>query len=56
MLHAEVMDRELTFAHKMSLKRFSFFMDLPMAELIKLAEMAGVMYEAGHAYSVRSTW
>ena len=31
-------------------------MDLPMAELIKLAKMAGVMDEADHAYSIRSTW
>ena len=31
-------------------------MDLMMVELIKLAEMAGVMHEAGHTYSVRSTW
>ena len=31
-------------------------MDLPMAKLIKLAKMAGVMHEADHAYSIRSTW
>ena len=31
-------------------------MDLPMAELIKLAKMAGVMHEADHAYSIQSTW
>ena len=31
-------------------------MDLPMAELKKLAKMAGVMLEADHAYSIRSTW
>ena len=31
-------------------------MDLPMAELMKLAKMAGVMHEADHAYSIRSTW
>ena len=31
-------------------------MDLPMAELIKLAKMAGVMHEADHGYSIRSTW
>ena len=30
-------------------------MDLPMVEL-KLAKMAGVMHEADHAYSIRSTW
>ena len=29
---------------------FSFLMDLPMAK------MAGVMYEADHAYSIKSTW
>ena len=34
---------------------FSFFY-LPMAELIKLAKMAGAIHEADHAYSVRSTW
>ena len=38
------------------LKCFHFFMDLPMAKLIKLAKMAGVMHEADHAYSIRSTW
>ena len=27
-----------------------------MVELIKLAEMVGVMHEADHAYSIRSTW
>ena len=27
-----------------------------MVELIKLAKMVGVMQEAGHAYSIRSTW
>ena len=31
-------------------------MDLPMAELMKLAKMAGVMHEADHAYSMWSTW
>ena len=31
-------------------------MDLPMAKLIKLAKMAGVMHEADHAYSIRSAW
>ena len=31
-------------------------MDLPMAELMKLAKMAGVMHEADHAYSIQSTW
>ena len=31
-------------------------MDLPMAELIKLAKMAGAMQEADHAYSIKSTW
>ena len=38
------------------LKLLSFFMDLPMAESLKLAKMAGVMQEADHAYSIRSTW
>ena len=27
-----------------------------MDELIKLAKMVGVMHEAGHAYSIWSTW
>ena len=27
-----------------------------MAKLIKLAKMTGVMLEADHAYSIRSTW
>ena len=31
-------------------------MDLPMLKLIKLAKMAGVLHEADHAYSIRSTW
>ena len=31
-------------------------MNLPMLKLIKLAKMAGVMHEADHAYSIRSTW
>ena len=31
-------------------------MNLPMAKLIKLAEMAGVMHEADHAYPIQSTW
>ena len=31
-------------------------MDSPMAKLIKLVKMAGVMHEADHAYSIRSTW
>ena len=31
-------------------------MDLPMAKLIKLARMAGVMHEADYAYSIQSTW
>ena len=35
---------------------FLFLMDLPMVKLIKLAKMAGVMHEADHAYSIRSTW
>ena len=35
---------------------FLFLMDLPMVKLIKLAKMAGVMHEADHAYSFRSTW
>ena len=30
-------------------------MDLPMVELIKLAEIAGVMHEADHANYIRSS-
>ena len=33
-----------------------FFTGFVKAELIKLAKMAGVMHEAEHAYSIRSTW
>ena len=32
------------------------FCGFAMAELIILAEMAGVMHEADHAYSIRSIW
>ena len=35
---------------------FDGFAGMPMAELTKLAKMAGVMREADHAYSIRSTW
>ena len=35
---------------------FLFFPGFVKAELIKLAEMAGVMHEIDHAYSIRSTW
>ena len=38
------------------LKWFLFLMDLPMAKIIKLAKMAGVVHEADHAYSIQSTW
>ena len=31
-------------------------MDLPIAKLMKLAEMASVMHGADHAYSIWSTW
>ena len=40
----------------LSVEMILIFMDLPMAELIKLAKMAGVMHEADHAYSTQSTW
>ena len=40
----------------LSVEIILFFMDMPMAKLIKLAKMAGVMHEADHAYSIRSTW
>ena len=36
----------------LSVETISIFMDLLMAELIKLAKMAGVMHEADHAYSI----
>ena len=32
------------------------FIDFLMAEMIKLAKIAGVMHEADQAYSIRSTW
>ena len=32
------------------------FCGFSMAELIKLAKMTGVMYEADHAYPIQSTW
>ena len=31
-------------------------MDMPMAELIKLPQMMGVVHETDHAYSIRNTW
>ena len=40
----------------LSVKMMFILMDLPMAELIKLIKMAGVMPEADQAYSIRSTW
>ena len=40
----------------LSVEMILFLMDLRMAKLIKLAKMAGVMHEADHAYSIRSTW
>ena len=33
-----------------------FFQGFVKDELIKLAGMAGVMHEADHTYSIRSTW
>ena len=44
------------FADSISWNDFLFLMDLPMAKLIKLAKMAGIMHEADHAYSIQSTW
>ena len=38
------------------LKWLWFFMDLPLAELIKFAKMADVVHEADHTYSIQSTW
>ena len=40
----------------LSVEMVFILMDLPMADLIKLAKMAGVMHEAHHVYSIRSTW
>ena len=40
---------------ELSVKSIFIFMDLPMTELIKLAKIKGVMHEADHAYSIRST-
>ena len=40
----------------LSVEIIFILMDLRMAKLIKLAKMAGVMHEADHAYSIRSTW
>ena len=40
----------------LSVKMIFIFMDLLIAELIKLAKMAGVMHEAEHAYSIQSSW
>ena len=44
------------FADSISWNDFYFFIDLPIAKVIKLAKMMGVMHEADHAYSIRSTW
>ena len=32
------------------------FLEFSMAELIKLAEVEGVMHEVDHVYSILSTW
>ena len=40
----------------LSVEMVFILIDLPMAELIKLVETVSVMYEADHAYSIRSTW
>ena len=40
----------------LSVKVIYIFYGFGTAKLIKLARMAGVMYEAGHAYSIQSTW
>ena len=39
-----------------SVEMIFIFMDLLMAELIKLAKMAGVRHEADHACPIQSTW
>ena len=55
MLQAEVTDRELSFAHKMSLQTLHFC-GFAKAELAKLAKMVAAMHEADQAYSIRRTW
>ena len=40
----------------LSVEMFLNFCRFVMAELIKLAKMAGVMHEADQDYSIRSTW
>ena len=37
-------------------KWYLVLMELLMAELIKLAKMAGIMHEADHGCSIHSTW
>ena len=44
------------FADSISQNDFHFLWDMSMAELIKLAKMAGVMHEVYYAYFIRSTW
>ena len=39
----------------LSVEMILIFDNLPRAELIELAKMAGVMHEADHAYSIRNT-
>ena len=40
----------------LSVEMIFILMDLPMAKLIKLAKMVGVMHEADHTYPIWSTW
>ena len=42
--------------HNLSVEMMFILMDLPMAKLIKLANMAGAIQEADHAYSIQNTW
>ena len=63
-LRNSMADTQLDNTRKMSVKcllilsveMIFILMDLPMAKLIKLTKVAGVMYETYHTYSIQSTW
>ena len=44
------------FADSISSNDFYLMMDLLMTKLIKLANMAGVVHDSDHIYSIWSTW
>ena len=48
--------RSTSFLGELSLQSDLHFLGFVMAGLIKLAKIVGVMHEADHAYSIRSTW